>query len=38
MEKLFILQWSDEPVFLVFINDGGCKSGIKKFIVESSAS
>lgn len=25
-----------EPVFLVFINDGGCKSGIKKFIVESS--
>lgn len=26
----------DEPVFLVFINDGGCKSGIKKFIVESS--
>lgn len=27
---------SDEPVFLVFINDGGCKSGIKKFIVESS--
>ncbi|MDN7246267.1 vWA domain-containing protein [Planococcus shenhongbingii] len=27
---------SDEPVFLVFINDGGCKPGIKKFIVESS--
>ncbi|WP_142826307.1 vWA domain-containing protein [Planococcus soli] len=27
---------SDDPVFLVFINDGGCKSGIKKFIVESS--
>lgn len=27
---------SGEPVFLVFINDGGCKSGIKKFIVESS--
>lgn len=26
----------DEPVFLVFINDGGCKPGIKKFIVESS--
>ena len=26
----------DEPVFLVFINDGGCKSGIKKFIMESS--
>ena len=28
---------SDEPVFLVFINDGGCKSGIKKFVVESSS-
>ncbi|QUG42721.1 VWA domain-containing protein [Psychrobacillus sp. INOP01] len=27
---------SEEPVFLVFINDGGCKPGIKKFIVESS--
>ena len=27
---------SDEPVFLVFINDGGCKPGIKKVIVESS--
>ena len=27
---------SDVPVFLVFINDGGCKAGIKKFIVESS--
>lgn len=26
----------DEPVFLVFINDGGCKSGIKKFVMESS--
>ncbi|TCP52863.1 TerF-like vWA domain-containing protein [Tumebacillus sp. BK434] len=25
------------PVFLVFINDGGCKPGIKKFIVESSS-
>lgn len=28
---------SNEPVFLVFINDGGCKPGIKKFIVESSS-
>ncbi|WKA51722.1 VWA domain-containing protein [Planococcus liqunii] len=28
---------SGEPVFLVFINDGGCKPGIKKFIVESSS-
>lgn len=27
---------SGEPVFLVFINDGGCKPGIKKFVVESS--
>lgn len=26
-----------EPVFLVFINDGGCKSGIKKFVVDSSS-
>ncbi|MED4452038.1 vWA domain-containing protein [Metabacillus fastidiosus] len=29
-------EQSKEPVFLVFINDGGCKPGIKKFIVESS--
>lgn len=27
---------SGEPVFLVFINDGGCKPGIKKSIVSSS--
>ncbi len=27
---------ADEPVFLVFINDGGCKSGIKKIIANSS--
>lgn len=27
---------SSEPVFLVFINDGGCKPGIKKSIVSSS--
>ncbi|MFK3961521.1 vWA domain-containing protein [Pseudalkalibacillus hwajinpoensis] len=27
---------SKEPVFIVFINDGGCKGGIKKAIVESS--
>ncbi|WP_075619163.1 vWA domain-containing protein [Paenisporosarcina indica] len=27
---------SDDPVFLVFINDGGCKAGIKKPIVQSS--
>lgn len=29
-------ETGDEPVFLVFINDGGCKSGIKKFVTESS--
>lgn len=28
---------SAEPVFLVFINDGGCKPGIKKPLVESSS-
>ena len=27
---------SQDPVFIVFINDGGCKAGIKRFIVESS--
>ncbi|QDP99849.1 VWA domain-containing protein [Lysinibacillus fusiformis] len=27
---------SQDPAFIVFINDGGCKSGIKRFIVESS--
>lgn len=27
---------SEDPVFLVFINDGGCKAGIKKPIVQSS--
>ncbi|MGG5252487.1 vWA domain-containing protein [Neobacillus sp. SM06] len=27
---------SNVPVFIVFINDGGCKREIKKFIVESS--
>jgi len=27
---------SNDPVFLVFINDGGCKPGIKKSIVSSS--
>lgn len=27
---------SDDPVFLIFINDGGCKPGIKKHIVHSS--
>lgn len=27
---------SNDPVFIVFINDGGCKSGIKKIISSSS--
>ncbi|MGE7092194.1 vWA domain-containing protein [Lysinibacillus sp. NPDC048646] len=27
---------SQDPAFIVFINDGGCKNGIKRFIVESS--
>lgn len=36
IQKYIQEEASDEPVFLVFINDGGCKPGIKKFIVESS--
>lgn len=27
---------SKEPAFIIFINDGGCRSGIKKWIVSSS--
>lgn len=27
---------SQDPTFIVFINDGGCKAGIKRFIVETS--
>ena len=34
--KYTIEEPSGEPVFLVFINDGGCKPGIKKSIVSSS--
>lgn len=26
----------ETPAFIIFLNDGGCKPGIKKFIVESS--
>ncbi|KGR76141.1 vWA domain-containing protein [Ureibacillus sinduriensis] len=36
IKKYTIEEASGEPVFLIFINDGGCKPGIKKFIVESS--
>ena len=36
IQKYAVEDVSDEPVFLIFINDGGCKPGIKKFIVESS--
>lgn len=36
IRKYTIEEPGDEPVFMVFINDGGCKPGIKKFIVESS--
>lgn len=36
IQKYIKEEPSEDPVFLVFINDGGCKSGIKKFIVESS--
>ncbi len=34
--KYTIEEPSSEPVFLVFINDGGCKPGIKKSIISSS--
>lgn len=37
LQKYVKEEPSDLPVFLVFINDGGCKAGIKKFIVESSS-
>jgi len=36
IQKYTVEDVSSEPVFLIFINDGGCKPGIKKFIVESS--
>lgn len=36
MTKYTVEEPSDEPVFLIFINDGGCKPGIKKYIVASS--
>ncbi|MGG3943540.1 VWA domain-containing protein [Peribacillus psychrosaccharolyticus] len=36
LQKYLKEEPSELPVFLVFINDGGCKSGIKKFIVGSS--
>lgn len=36
LQKYLKEEPSELPIFLVFINDGGCKSGIKKFIVGSS--
>ncbi|MFB5284439.1 MULTISPECIES: VWA domain-containing protein [Peribacillus] len=36
LQKYLKEEPSNSPVFLVFINDGGCKSGIKKYIVSSS--
>ena len=36
IQKYMKEEPADEPVFLVFINDGGCKSGIKKIIAKSS--
>lgn len=36
VQKYIKEELNDVPVFLVFINDGGCKPGIKKYIVESS--
>ena len=36
IQKYTVEDVSAEPVFLIFINAGGCKPGIKKFIVESS--
>ncbi|MEK4228197.1 vWA domain-containing protein [Solibacillus sp. FSL H8-0538] len=37
LTKYLIEEPSDDPAFIVFINDGGCKPGIKKFIVKSSS-
>lgn len=36
INKYIFEEPSYEPVFLIFINDGGCKPGIKKHIVQSS--
>ncbi|MBM7693694.1 hypothetical protein JOC77_003138 [Peribacillus deserti] len=36
IQKYTIETPSDEPAFIVFINDGGCKKTIKKPVVESS--
>lgn len=36
IRKYTVEEPSAEPVFLVFINDGGCKAGIKKYMIKSS--
>jgi hypothetical protein len=36
IQKYTVEQPSNEPTFIVFINDGGCKRTIKKPVVESS--
>lgn len=36
LRKYMMEEKSNYPVFIVFINDGGCKPGIKKIILESS--
>ena len=36
VKKYVYEEPSQDPVFIVFINDGGCKAGIKRFILESS--
>lgn len=36
IKKYVYEEPSQDPVFIVFINDGGCKAGIKRSIVKSS--
>lgn len=36
MTKYLKEEPEDTPAFIVFLNDGGCKAGIKKFIMSSS--
>ena len=36
IKKYVYEEPSQDPVFMVFINDGGCKAGIKRSIVKSS--
>lgn len=37
MTKYLIEEPSEDPAFIVFLNDGGCKAGIKKLISSSSS-